>query len=216
MSAILELTNVSNEPSSASWTQSADEYVRLAQSIAGVSVITHKNGRFWRVVAWSLFVLSLGRFARKSFLEDFASTLGPVQAYPHGWAELPHRLIVHEARHTRQFLLAGWFVPILGWLGPRARVWAGLLPVGLIYGFFPVPMFFAWGRYRLELDADAYSWKVALERGWMSPEEVRQRAVRFADTISSWAYLKTWPAGWTRRAFQQRAEEVIQNWPRER
>jgi hypothetical protein len=203
---------MSEAPRPSSWTQSAEEYVRLAQSVAGVSVVTHKNGRFWRLVAWSLFVVSLGRFARQSFLEDFASTLGPVQAYPHHWIELPHRLIVHEARHTRQFLLAGWLVPVLGWLGPRVRVWAGLLPVALIYGFFPMPIFFAWGRYRLELDADSYSWKVALERGWMSPDEVRQRAGRFADTISSWAYLKTWPATWTRRAFERRAEEIIRAW----
>jgi hypothetical protein len=209
------LSSPSDQPQ-ASWTQTADEYVRLARSVAPVSIITTKNSRFWQLAAWSLFLLSLGRFARRSFLENFASTLGPVQAYPHGWAELPHRLIVHEARHTRQFLLAGWFVPIFGWLGPRARVWAGLLPVALIYGFFPLPVFFAWGRYRLELDADSYSWKVALEQGWMSPDEVRRRASAFAETIASWAYLKAWPTRWTQRAFQRRAEELIRNWERRR
>jgi hypothetical protein len=190
----------------------ADEYAGIARQVATVSVITTKEGRFWRAAAWALFLLSVGGFARRSFLEDFASTLGPIQAYPRGWAELSPRLIVHEARHTRQFMTAGWFVPILGWLGPRARVWAGLLPLGLIYGLFPLPAFFAWGRFRLELDADSYSWKVALEQGWMSPEEVRQRAERFAETISSWAYLKTWPRRWTVKAFQDRAEQVIADW----
>jgi hypothetical protein len=195
-----------------SWTHSAADYARLARGVAAVSVITTKDGRFWRLVAWSLCLLSLGRFARRRFLEEFASTLGPVQAYPQGWTALSPRLIVHESRHTQQFLWAGWFVPIVGWLGPRVRVWAGLLPMGLVYGFFPLPVFFAWGRFRLELDADSYSWKVALENGWMSPDEVRERANSFAETISSWAYLRSWPVRWTRRRFQRRAEDVIDAW----
>jgi hypothetical protein len=195
-----------------SWTRDAEKYSAIARSVAAVSVVTTKEGRFWRLASWMLFMLSLGRLARQQFLEDFASTLGPIQAYPHGWPQLSPRLIAHEARHTRQFLLAGWFVPVVGWLGPRARVWAGLVPMTAIYGFFPLPIFFAWGRYRLELDADSYSWKVALEQGWMAPEEVRQRAASFAETISSWAYLKSWPRRWTQRAFALRAEQVIQGW----
>jgi hypothetical protein len=200
------------EPDLESWTQSAQQYLGIACSVAAVSVITTKDGPFWRLAAWMLFLVSLGRFSKQRFLEEFASTLGPIQAYPHGWPRLSPRLIVHEARHTRQFLLAGWFVPILGWLGPRARAWAGLVPMTAIYGFFPLPVFFAWGRFRLELDADSYSWKVALQQGWMSPDDVRQRAASFAETISSWAYLKTWPRRWTQKAFQRRAEEVIRAW----
>ncbi len=197
---------------SKSWTEKRDDYLAIAREVNDVVTLTTKDGWFWRAVASALFVVSFGQFSRERFLNEFASTLGPIQAYPASWTGLSKMLVVHEARHTRQFLFAGWFVPIIGWLGKRVRVWVGLLPMALVYGLFPLPIFFAWGRFRLELDADSYSWRVALRRGWKSPDQVRSQANWFAKQISSWAYLRTWPTSWTIQAFERRAEEVIREW----
>ena len=201
-------------PSSASWTDDAESYLRIAGGLCDVSRLRTKDGWYWQLAAWALAIISFGRLPRRLFLQDYASVLGPIHAYPRQWDCLPRPLIVHEVRHTRQFLFAGWFVPILGWLGKRSRVWAGMLPVGLVYILFPLPMFFAWGRFRLELDADSYSWRVSLDRGWMTAESVQARARQLGEAISSWAYLKAWPRSWAIAACERRAENVIRDWQR--
>lgn len=192
-----------------SWVSRRKRYDVLAAGISPVIRLTTKDAWIWRVIAWALFLVSFGRMKRGRFLYNFATTLGPIQAYPRRWEGIRERTIVHEGGHTLQFLLAGWFVPVLGWLGRRVRVWAGLLPMGVVYGFFPLPMVLAWGRYRLELAADAYSWVWALESGDLTPSEVRKRARAFAELVSSWAYLRAWPRKWAVRGFERRAEKVI-------
>jgi len=194
-----------------SWTDRQKQYAEVALKVCNVNRLSTKDGRLWRVVGWSLQIASFGRFTQQRFLEEFASTLGPIQAYPRHWCELPMELIVHEARHTQQFLFAGWFVPILGWCGRRCRVWAGLLPMAFVYGLFPLPIFFAWGRFQLELDADCYAWKMALEKGWMSADDVRKRAKHRGELVSSWAYLKSWPRRWSTETYRKRAEALIAN-----
>lgn len=193
-----------------SWIDRKSEYDQWLRQYCRVVQLVTKQSRFWKLVAVGMACVSLGRFSRLRFLEDFATTLGPIQAYPHQWTSLSRRLLVHEARHTQQFLFAGWFVPVLGWLGAPVRVWVGLLPMALVYGLFPLPMFFAWGRFRLELDAEAAAWRVGLSEGWLSPAEVRQRADDFGKMVASWAYLKSWPERWSVAAFQRRAEMEIQ------
>ena len=43
----------------------------------------------------------------------------------------------------------------------------------------------------MELDAEAYTWQVALAQGWLSPSEVRKRAVWFAELLSGWLFDRT-------------------------
>ena len=192
-----------------SWTESKTEYRDWLRQHCPVVYLVTKQGRFWSLVAMGMACLSLGKLSRLRFLEDFATTLGPIQAYPARWSSLSRRLLVHEARHTQQFLFAGWFVPVLGWLGAPIRVWAGVLPMAIVYGFFPLPMFFAWGRFRLELDAEACAWRVGLAEGWLTAAEVRQRAEDFGRTVASWAYLRSWPQRWSVASFRKRAEFEI-------
>lgn len=198
-----------------SWTEYRHEYEAFARSISPLVRLTTKDSRFWRLAGWGLGLITLGRFDRRSFLEDYASTLGPIQAYPRQWSSIPKSLIAHEARHTQQFSFAGWFVPVVGWVGEPLRVWVGLLPMSLFYGFFPVPLFLAWGRFRLELDAEAFSWRLALSRGLMTPSEVQERANSFAKKVSGWMYFKAWPRKWTVAAFERRATEIIESWHNE-
>lgn len=196
-----------------SWTARREEFQQHAHETCQLAVLTTKDGRFWKIVSWCLFVLSAGQFRRREFLEDFATTLGPIQAYPRHWRELSPLLVVHESRHCQQFLFAGWFVPIFGWLGPRARVWCGLIPMSLAYGFFPLPVFFAWGRFRLELDAESQAWRAALQNQWMTPDEIISRARQKGELVASWSYLKSWPTKWSVKSFQRRAEQIVASWP---
>jgi hypothetical protein len=163
-------------------------------------------------VAWGLFVVSIGRIQRERFLQQYATTLGPIQAYPRHWLRIPPDLLAHETRHTHQFQVAGWFVPIVGWLGPSVRVWVGAIPMAIVYGTFPLPAFFAWGRFQLELDAESFAWKLGLEQGWLTPGEVRQRAGWAAQQIAGWMYLKAWPRRWAARAYAHRADQIIGKW----
>lgn len=182
---------------------------KITPEIADIVSVTDKGGWFWKVAAWALFILSVGQFKRRVFLEWFASSIGGVEAYPSVWTRIGLVLMAHEGGHTLQFLFAGWFVPIFGWLGRKVRVWVGILPMGIVYGLLPLPIGLAWCRYRLELDADAKSWRWGLESGEMLPNDVRERAESFAETVSSWAYLKAWPKSWAVRGFMKRAEAEI-------
>jgi hypothetical protein len=202
-------------PEPRSWVDDKDRYQALARQTCSQARLAVKSGPFWQAVAWALWLASAGRLSRRRFMTEFASTLGPVQAYPPAWKQLSPALVVHEARHTWQFARAGWLVPVAGWLGSRCRVWAGLLPMALAYGCFPLPVFFCYGRMRLELDAESHAWSVALRRQWTDPDRVRRRAESFAETVSSWAYLRSWPASWTRTAYLRRAEQVIADWRQE-
>lgn len=194
------------------WTEHFEAYQQLAKSVCPCVKITTKDHPFWVLVSWMLFFLSIGQFSRANFLIRFATTLGPIQAYPRGWQILSKRLLVHEARHTEQFLFAGWFVPVLGWMGAPIRVWAGVLPMAFVYGCLPFPILFSWGRFRLELDAESHSWRIGLAEGFMTPEQVRERAEEFGTLVSSWAYLRSWPRKWTLAAFHRRAEQIISEW----
>lgn len=193
------------------WTLSRFRYERIARSVSPAIRLTTKDAWPWRVIAWALFLVTLGRLKRARFLEDFATTIGPIQAYPRAWPTLRDRTVVHEGAHTLQFLAAAWFVPVLGWLRwwPTWTAFVGVLPMAVAYLLFPVPLLLAWGRYRLELAADARSWAWALEAGALDPAGVRQRARAFAETVSSWAYGRAWPRAWALRGFARRAEAVI-------
>jgi hypothetical protein len=195
-----------------SWTASRQEYQELAQEIVPSVRLTTKDGWFWRCVAWTLYLMSLGRVPRKRFLQDYATTIGPIHAYPRHWPQIPLEVLVHEARHTHQFLVAGWFVPVIGWLGSSVRVWVGFLPMAIVYGIFPVPVFLAWGRFRLELDAESFAWKWGLDRGRLSADQVRRRAIWAAQQVAGWMYLKAWPIKWATRAYVKRAEQIISDW----
>lgn len=192
-----------------SWIEQQAEYEELARRVCSVAKVTTKEHLFWRVAASFLAIVSFGRLKRSDFLRVFATTLGPLQAYPQEWTELSRTIIVHESRHTQQFLWAGWFVPVFGWLGSKVRVWVGVLPMAIVYGGFPLPIFLAWGRFRLELDAEAYAWRIGLAEGWLTEDQVRFRADWHARRVASWSYLRAWPESWALHAFGERAEAEI-------
>jgi hypothetical protein len=195
-----------------SWVVEKFKYQREAEKIEPAAVITTKDSKWWTALWVSLVVVTLGLFAigqpYRVFMEKFATTVGPVQGYPRKWAVVSIRTIVHECRHTKDVIFFGWFVPVLGWISNKLRAWVGLLPAGLVYGLLPFPVLLCYGRYKMELRADTASYHWMLEDG-CSPEEVRSRAVSFAETVGSGKYFWPWPKPLVRRGFKIAAEQVI-------
>jgi len=196
------------------WTDERDKYQSIATSIDPAAVIMTKDHWLWSAAWWTLAVLTLGLIAigmgREKFLTRYATTLGPFHGYPREWPNLSKRLLTHECRHTTQFVFAGWFVPVLGWLfGRRVRAVVGLLPMAIVYGLVVLPIGFAVGRWQLELDADRTAWRWAIRNGY-SPAYIRERAAEFGAKVCGGPYLWAWlPALGGVKAFTKAADKVI-------
>lgn len=181
------------------WLEQRQRLSELAKRFDPASRLTSKDGWFWRVLARALPLATFGGLSTHAFLHEVATTLGPIQAYPSCWtAAAVERVLVHEARHTRQFR----------WFGLGVSPWLGLPLMALSYLLLPLPLGLAYVRYRLELDADRASWQHQLRQG-ATPERVRARALQFADRVASGAYGWSWPRELARRGFAHAAERVI-------
>jgi hypothetical protein len=200
-----------------SWTDERQKYDAIMREVEPAAMLCTKDHWFWSAAWWFLAVITLGliaiKMSKRRFLDDFATTLGPWHGYPRQWSRLSKRLLVHEGRHTTQFVFCGYFVPVLGWIpgsfGRKLRAVVGLLPMAIVYGLLLLPIYFALGRWLLELDADRTSWRWQIRNGY-TPEQVLVRASRFGNLVTSGAYLWAWPrwAGGV-RVFERSADKVI-------
>lgn len=188
-----------------SWTDEAERYRRLARGVDPAVRLTTKDGWVWRAIAWVLYLITFSAFKRERFLTQFATTLGPVQAYPRGYLRIYEGTIEHEGRHTRQARAFGL------WIHP----WVGLPFMAVAYLLLPFPVYLAWGRYRLELDAVTFSWERGLRARRTSVGDVMEDAARWGDLISSAAYFWAWPRRLARWGFRRRAEHVTAEYLRE-
>jgi hypothetical protein len=85
----------------------------------------------------------------------------------------------------------------------------GLPIMTLLYAFLPLPMFFAFFRCWLELDADRAEWRYALAHGTADAAAIRWRAKSFAETVSGPAYMWSVWRSLAVRWFLREAEKVI-------
>lgn len=180
------------------WSANRGDYQTFARSIDPSVVITEKRGWFWWFLGLCLTVVTCGRIRVSGFMENYATTIGPIQAYPVEWPRLDYGLIAHEARHTRQ----------CRWCGLGISPWLGLLLYAILYLLLPLPLGLAYGRFYFELDADRSRWRWQLDQG-VDPAIIRARALAFGATISGAAYGWSWPRTWVVRAFLQAAETEI-------
>lgn len=177
-----------------------DEHARLeaiARAIEPSVRLVPKDGAFWRAVGILAAGATFGGIDRRTFLEDYATAIGPLQGYPRHWSVARvESLLVHEARHTRQ----------ARWCGLGIHPWLGLPLFGALYLAVPLPAGGALLRFWFELDADRAAWRHALAQG-ARPEQVRTRAVEFASRVCSGHY--GWPiprhlgAAWFARAAER-------------
>lgn len=165
-----------------SWTIRKFEYERIARKIDPAVKLTTKDKWPWKVMAAVVQVVTFGGISYRRFLEDYATTIGPIQAYPRKWRKLSTRLLVHEARHTRQFR----------WMGLFIHPWVGVLPMALLYVFLPLPLGFAWFRWWFEIDAEKTAYRWALANGY-TPQQIRERAVWFGSKVCGSNYGWSWP-----------------------
>jgi hypothetical protein len=196
-----------------SWTDDRRGYDLLAGRVEPVAVVTTKDSWGWTLL-WSLGVavtlggLALGISLRR-FLDDFATTFITRQGYPRTWPRLSNGVIVHEGRHTTQATWFGWLFFPIAWANRRLRAWLGTPGFALVYFVLPLPIGLAAGRFYLELDADRAAWRLGLAEGWMTPEEVRERARSRALTMSGGSYFWAWPRPWAKSTYRKAAEVVI-------
>jgi len=164
-----------------SWVAKRDIYEKLAREIDPSIRIVTKDAWPWRVLAALVTLCTFGGISYQAFLREYATTIGPIQGYPRGWIELSERLLVHEARHTQQ---ARWF-------GLGLHPWLGLPLFGLLYLLTPLPLGFAYVRWKFEIDADRVMYRWMLRHGY-SADYVRSRARSFGQTVCSGYYGWSW------------------------
>ena len=134
-------------------------------------------------------------------LKNSATVLGSTLYIPLNWnSNQAYNVLPHEILgHVKQF---------------KKYTWPGMI---FLYGFFFLPIFFAWGRYRLELDANIEQWRYMLKNytGGYAKNEVfltdwiLSNAQKTADRISSSFYLFAMPRYYTRSGFKKAALKLI-------
>jgi len=193
-----------------SWVECRDEYEDFAEDYFPAKILPNDAG--WiKVVAWIKCIVTFGVCKPQDFLDRFAFTLGPNQYFPGSMNYLAERTIVHECRHSWQYSLFGWAVPIAGWFfGKRVRAWCGVPFFLFFYFILFLPLGLAYFRWILEADAD-YS-----ECSWMiqnkyTKEEVMDEARGFGHLVCGSDYGWAWPSwlGGTRK-FIKNAEKIIE------
>jgi len=179
-----------------SWDDHRTAFEATARAFEPAARLCTKDSWVWHPIAAVVWLLRLGRQPYRNFLDVYATTFGPIQAYPRSLKSLSSRLLCHECRHTTQAVFLGWFVPVAGWFfGRRVRAWAGLLPMGVLYGLVFLPIGLAYGRYWLERDADRTMYRWALKHGY-DAQWVRDRSNSFARRVCGSDYAWAWPKGW--------------------
>lgn len=186
----------------ATWLDRREEYQKLASSIDPAARLCVKEESWIMIVAsWALFLITFGKFKRETFMQGFGTTLGPWEYYSRTMTTLARRFIAHESYHVRQFRKLGL------WIHPIAGIPANIL----VYGLLPLPVFLAYGRYKIEMNAERFALKYMLEDG-ATPQQVIDRAVRFAEMITSYRYLWCWPRSWAVKDAKKMALKVIAEW----
>jgi len=163
-----------------SWIEDKEQYQKLAHDIEPSVILTTKDAFFWKVLAVLVTIVTMGGIGYRQFLEEYATTIGPIQAYPTTWMYLSEAILIHEAVHTRQVKRLGF-----------GNAWLGLPLFALLYLFLPLPLGFAWFRWRYEIEADeaVYAWMC--RRGYL-PKQIESRARDFGERVCGGNYGWSW------------------------
>lgn len=180
-----------------SWVNFKHEYEPIARSIDSSVKLVVKEGWFWETLGVLVMIFTFGGISRERFMNDYATTIGPLQAYPRRFEKLSRRLLVHECRHTRQ----------ARWLGLGIHPWVGLPLLAVLYLLAPLPLGFAWFRWRFEIDADLTSYRWMLKNGY-SATEVMLRAKAFGSKVCGSNYGWSWLIGGV-SGFEKAARKAI-------
>jgi hypothetical protein len=138
---------------------------------------------YWKLIGRIVWVFTLGRNDR--FMISQTTTIGTRIGVTADWEDMAPNdqdvILAHERVHLRQQRAFGF-----------GSVWLGLVPWGLVWLLFPLPVFVAWGRYALEREA-------YLETLRRDPEQFGDVVEALSGAHYGWAWL--WPdsiAAWFR------------------
>lgn len=160
-----------------------------------------KRGWFWVSLHYIVLAVTFG--TNRRFLTDYLTTIGPWIGVPEGYD--PSRpenqpTLEHEREHIRQYHRYG-----LGWLP------LGMLVVAILYAIVPLPLGFAYFRWRLEREAYAVGYRAELKlyaaRPGVLPPDVwarrRQLIEHGVAQLSGGSYGWAWlPSSQVRRWFE--------------
>jgi hypothetical protein len=143
--------------------------------------IVNKRGWFWVALHYIVMVVTFG--GNRNFLEGYYTTIGPWVGVPKNWekrsAESRQAVLEHELQHIKQCAWFGFGSPIVG------------LPVyTILYLLLPLPIGFAYFRWRFEREAYAHGINIKLQ--W----EPHRRAELIDGAVlqmTSGKYGWTWP-----------------------
>ena len=199
------------------WLEDKATYEKLARQIEPTAILTTNLALVW---VWVLgVILTLGflplAISWKKFLDQYSMTVGPVQGYPRRRVRLARRLIVHECGHSAQVAFVGWFVPVLGWLHRKVRVWVGL-PFWLVIYFLVLRFpFMRFGCFYCELDADRRVWRWWMAEEQVSLDEIEAYILSRVDALSGreyvWAVTRGFALKRYKRAFDKDANGHFPN-----
>jgi len=170
-----------------SWTKDFKRYEQIVEEIEPASVLITKDHWIFKVIATLIFWMP-----NKKWLEEYATTFFPLQAYPSQFGALSTRLLVHECRHTTHCVWLGRLVPILGWFfGRHVAAWCGAPFYIVLYAFTLFPIGIAVARWLIEFDAEYTAWKWQV-RAWHKVQDIRPRAKSFGLKVCGWPYFISW------------------------
>jgi len=174
-----------------SWTQHHDELELWAQTLDPSIKLYTKDNWFCKALANILWFLSVvftagqNIYPRERFLEKSATGIAHMVFIPENYDNIEHveRVVVHEARHVKQFRYLGFFIhPVLGI--PLAAV---------IYLFTLFPIYLAFGRFYMEMDAKITEWEWRIEEGELDYKGLIDKYSNWLNSISGPGYFWTIP-----------------------
>lgn len=153
---------------------------------AGGKIVV-KRGWFWVALHYIVMVVTFG--SNRNFLKGYYTTIGPIVGVPEDWekrsAGSRQAVLEHELIHIKQCKKFG--------LG---NAWVGLPLYTILYLLLPLPMGFAYFRWRFEREAYTHGINVKLEAvqdpGWRPA--LRATLINRATLqLTSGKYGWTWP-----------------------
>lgn len=174
--------------------------------------VLSKEGIFGRFLAnlgmifLTVLTLGIGNKGKKwkeRFINNFLTTIGPWILVPKNFnLDDFYWILPHEARHVKQYrFFAFGLHPLLGF--------PGML---FVYALLPLPMFGAFGRVYLEMDAERARWKELL-RIWKNESLalaiLYSRCEDFANTVASSMYFYSMPTSFVKWYFRRKLEKII-------
>ena len=183
-----------------SWIYDKRRLTNLARAIDPSIKLYTKDNWFCKLLAWLLVICTFGSMPRKTFMEKFSTTIGPLHFYPKSKSIAGVlRSILHEGRHTQQ----------ARWCSFGIHPWVGLPIYAILYLLTPLPLGFAYLRCWFESDACMYAWTIGLQLGTYTTDYIHNRAIAFAGTVCSGKYGWSLPITYGAPMFLQAAHFAV-------